>query len=187
MPFDPAAYGIEVERILALDGSGQRLMPLAAGRCSSEDARRILQSKSGRDLFPNSNAPDAALSGLWLYFSCLDESHNLSQNIPAPEGSFWHGIMHRQEPDPGNSAYWFRRVGSHSIFPALRDAAESILESNASARVSFPLQSTWDPLAFIDFCEGVRQRPGSADERAAIEIQRAEWQLLFDFCARPQR
>jgi hypothetical protein len=44
----------------------------------------------------------------------------------------------------------------------------------------------WDPFAFVAFCERARAQPGSAQERAALEIQRAEWQLLFDYSARPQ-
>src|SRR5215210_6878268 len=126
MRFDLSKYGKEVESLLALDSGGERLMPLEAGECSSEQARSILKTKAARDLFPQSRAPEAALSGLWLYFSCLDESHGISQDIHTPEGSFWHGILHRQEPDAGNAAYWFRRVGDHPVFPALRESAAEL-------------------------------------------------------------
>ncbi|MGH9627765.1 MAG: hypothetical protein ACRD7E_05410, partial [Bryobacteraceae bacterium] len=168
----------------ALDHNGLRLMPLASGRCSSEKARCILSGTKAEDLFPESRAPDAALSGLWLYFSCLDESHSLSQDIQTPEGAFWHGIMHRQEPDAGNSAYWFRRVGRHPVFPELREASAQILEEHPGL-TSFKLADTWDPFAFIDFCEQARLKPGSDAEKAAMQMQTAEWQLLFDYCARP--
>jgi len=57
---------------------------------------------------------------LWVaygyIFSCFDESHEIVQNVHSHEGSFWHAILHRQEPDSGNAAYWFRRVGAHKIF-----------------------------------------------------------------------
>ena len=33
--FDPHAYGEEIAGILAMDGNGERLMPLAGGTCSS--------------------------------------------------------------------------------------------------------------------------------------------------------
>jgi hypothetical protein len=177
MRFDPNAYGEEVARILALDGNGERLMPLAHGRCSSEAARSALREAAVSRLFPAARAPEAALSGLWLYFSCLDESHSLSQEIGTPEGSFWHGIMHRQEPDPGNSAYWFRRVGNHPVYVPLAEAA---------AGMGYPGGAKWDALAFIDYCEESRRKPGSPAEHLALQIQRAEWQLLFDFCARPR-
>jgi hypothetical protein len=120
---------------------------------------------------------------MWLYFSCLEESHRVSQNIHDATGSFWHAIMHRQEPDAGNSAYWFRRVGRHPVFDALREAAAAIAAGHPEAR--FPLGKAWDPLAFLDFVEGARRRPGSPEERLALELQRAEWQLLFDYCVRP--
>ncbi len=180
MRFDSTAYGAEVAAILALDGGGERLMPLAGGECSSAKAAARLRRASSSALFPGSRAPEAALSGLWLYFSCLDESHKLSQEIAGADGSFWHGIMHRQEPDAGNAACWFRRVRGHPVFPLLRDAAAEI----AGGAKEFRVGAEWDPFAFIDFCEEARRRAGSAAERLAREIQRAEWQLLFDYCAR---
>lgn len=183
MIFDPQAYGDGVARLLALDGGGNRLMPLAFGVCSSADARRILSGASARELFPRAASPDAALAGLWLYFSCLEESHLVSQNVPTVDGSFWHGILHRQEPDAGNSAYWFRRVGAHALFPVLREEAAAIAAGYPGAKP--PLAAEWNSFAFIDFCENARGKPGSEDETCALEIQRAEWQLLFDHCARP--
>jgi len=183
MEFDPAVYGKEVAAILALDGAGMRLMPLALGRCSNQEAARRIAAASPRELFPAAPHPEAAYAGLWLYFSCLDEAHRTAQQIHTAEGSFWHAIMHRQEPDPGNSAYWFRRTGDHPVFEPLHEAATEILSRYPG--VSFPLGERWDPFAFIDFVEAARRRPGSAEENLALEIQRAEWQLLFDYCARP--
>jgi len=181
MPFDPAAYGPHVRQILALDNDGIRLMPLAGGTCSSPAARKALAATTATRLFPASRAPQSALSGLWLYFSCLDESHALSQDVETHDGSFWHGILHRQEPDPANAGYWFRRVGRHPIFPGLNQAATNIAASHPGCR--FPAGASWDPLAFIDFVETARRRSGTPAEQAALEIQRAEWQLLFHYCA----
>jgi hypothetical protein len=172
--FDASAYGEVVSSILALDGNGERLMPLAMGRCSAERARALIQASTARALFPNARAPEAAVAGLYLYFSCLDEAHETAQAIESAEGSFWHAILHRQEPDAGNAGYWFRRVGAHPIFPALQQRA-------AAQGVDFGAQ--WDPLAFIDLCEKARAKPGSAAETQAMEVQRAEWQLLFAYCA----
>ncbi|MCZ2149195.1 MAG: hypothetical protein LC126_15650 [Bryobacterales bacterium] len=183
MSFDSANYGEEVAAILALDGNGERLMPLAGGRCGSPAARARLPRWSARELFEGSRAPGAALSGLWLYFSCLDESHSMSQAIHTADGSFWHGIMHRQEPDPGNSGYWFRRVGAHPVFPRLAEEAARLAAEIPNT--GFVTAEKWDPLAFIDFCEEARRRPGSEAETLALHIQRAEWQILFDYCASP--
>ena len=181
MAFDPSQYNPRVSQILALDGNGERLMPLALGTCSSAEAKRLLEAASAAQLFPDARAAEAAFSGLWLYFSCLDESHSLSQAIHTKDGSFWHGIMHRQEPDPGNSGYWFHKVGSHPVFPKLAAAARELLDQAPGAR--FKIKEQWDPFAFIDFVEQARRKPGSADEALALRIQLAEWQILFDYCA----
>ena len=160
-------------------------MPLTCGRCSSEGARAALGGRSGASLFPHSFAPDAALGGLWLYFSCFDESHAVCQAIPTAEGSYWHAILHRQEPDAGNAEYWFRRLGRHAILPALAEAARDILSREQSG---FRCGEAWDPFAFVDFCEAARAMAETAPaHRAALEVQRAEWQLLFHHCARPRQ
>lgn len=169
--------------ILALDLSGNRLMPLAMGRRSCAEAERRLDLESAPSLFLEARAPQAAYAGLYLYFSCLDRSHTLSQEIATPDGSFWHGIMHRQEPDAGNSAYWFHRVGKHPVFPALLAAAREIVAHQPGHGMEFG--ETWDAVKFIHYCEQARRAPGTPLEQAALEIQRAEWQILFDYCARP--
>jgi len=181
MPFDPRRYGPEVAAILALDGAGDRLMPLAEGACSSDEARQRIQTRGAASLFPASRAPEAALGGLYLYFSCLEDAHLVAQKLATPEGSFWHGIMHRQEPDPSNAEYWFRRVGSHPVFPELRQAAAELVRRYPKANIR--VAEAWDPVWFVELCEEARCRPGSVLEQAAREIQRAEWQLLFDYCA----
>ena len=108
----------------------------------------------------------------------------MAQDLHTAEGSFWHAILHRQEPDSGNAAYWFRRVGTHALYPKLFDATLEIVTRYPEAE--FRPGAYWDPFAFVMFCERARQQPGSSSERAALEIQRLEWQLLFDYCARPR-
>jgi hypothetical protein len=163
-------YTPEVGSILALEGNGDRLLPLVMERCVSEEARRRLRSSAADALFPNSRAPEAALSGLYVYFSCFEEAHRIAQDIDTTEGSYWHAIIHRQEPDAGNAAYWFRRVGKHPVFPALAEAAGH--------------EAPWDPFVFIEQCEQARRQPGSEFENLIRSIQRTEWQLLFEYCAR---
>jgi hypothetical protein len=181
--FDPAQYGASVARILALDGNGQRLPPLICGACSSAEAHAVLKAANPLDLFPGNTHPEAPMAGLWLYFSCFEEAHELANNCKSKEGELWHAIVHRQEPDSGNAAYWFRQAGIHPIFPKLAAAANKILERlpDAEFRVG-----RWDPYSFISFCDRARDQPASTQEQAAMEIQRAEWQLLFDYCARTQ-
>lgn len=177
MGFDPSLYGGEVAALLALDGGGARLMPLTRVACSSEEARRRLGTVISAELFPRARAPQAALSGLYLYFSCWDEAHAIAQDLASAEGSFWHGIIHRQEPDAGNAAHWFRHVGSHPIFPKLHEAAVAILGPHLKTGAA------WDPFQFIELCEHARRDPGTELERELMIVQRTEWQLLFDYCA----
>jgi hypothetical protein len=180
--FDSNAYGPEVAAILALDQGGERLIPLVSGVCSSSDAAARLRSANAASLFPESAHPAPAMAGLWLYFSCIDECHEITQDLNSPEANLWHAILHRQEPDSGNSAYWSRRVGTHPIFRPLCGAADEILKRYPDAE--FRTGGKWDPFSFIMFCERARQQPHSTQEQAALEIQRAEWQILFDYCAR---
>src|SRR5580658_7208353 len=179
--FDPTQYGPEVARVLALEGNGQRLMPLTCERSSSKPAHALLTTLDSRAVFPEAADPGAAMAGLWLYFSCFEEAHSLVQDSTTPECELWHAILHRREPDSGNAAYWFRKVGAHPVFSRLAHAAIRILQDIPKAEFRV---GKWDPFAFIAFCERARQQPGSPSEQAALATQRAEWQILFDYCAR---
>jgi hypothetical protein len=128
----------------------------------------------------------ACIAGLWLWHNHLDESHSLSQEIGTQEGSFWHGIMHRREPDPDNAKYWFRRVGEHAVYEPLRAAAAEALAHAAEAHPAASFlseQSSWDPYRWIDLSESARHgNLGRATVELCHRIQIAEWQLLFAHC-----
>jgi len=182
LPFDSTAYGSQVAEILALDQNGERLIPLVSSTCTSVEVHLRLRNQTAAKLFPHAFAPQEALAGLWIYFSFSKECHEIVQDLETPEACFWHAILHRQEPDPGNASYWFRRVGSHAIFNVLCRAASDALTSYPKAGLY--VGDRWDPFSFIAFCDQASKQPGSAAEQAALEIQLREWQLLFDFCAR---
>jgi hypothetical protein len=162
-----------------LEKYSARVLPLTrTGDRNPDEAAAMLRTRPST-LFPGARSPEAAVSGLLLLAGCWDESHELSQNIASPEGSYWHGIAHRIEPDSSNSAYWFRRVGEHPIFRELHRRASDILERGAP----WQLKPAWDPFLFIEWCNEARQAPGSDKESVALKIQRAEWELLFEWCA----
>ena len=119
-------------------------------------------------------AADCCLSGLWLLHNYLDESHEISQDIKTPDGSYWHGIMHRLERDYWNSKYWFGRIGRH---PALLDIARhALIELNSGSSAStFDIGTVWNPSKFTDFVEAEGMAAG---QRLAY----LEWQGLFDHC-----
>jgi hypothetical protein len=134
----------------------------------------------------------AVLSGLLLWNDCLPDAHTLCQGIETENGSYWHGILHRREPDYSNSKYWFRRVGPHPIFPALREAAlESLRDGGHGFRwateTAALLESSgaWDPFAFVDWCQACDEGVLSPPTRALLEqIQLREIELLLDHCLR---
>ncbi len=129
-------------------------------------------------------------SALFLYFSALSASHEISQGIHSSTGSLLHGIMHRQEPDFANSKYWFRRVASHDVFPLLRTACLELLQKQPASPAADLLKSEieassrWDPQWFVEQCEAAQGGASDDFEQRLLEIQRLEWQILFDYCYR---
>jgi hypothetical protein len=174
-PYSPAVRGLLSEG---------RLPPLGPGT-PNEAVRAILEGLTVESLFApapvrRQDFAKGCLAGLWLFHDFLDESHQLSQSIATPEGSYWHGLMHRREPDYANAAYWFRRVGKHPVFAALPAAAEE-LAAQAPAGTQVP--SPWDPFWFIDYCEACAQEREPGEHFARL-LQQREWELLFAYCYR---
>lgn len=153
---------------------------------TNNDVRALL-AVSAANLFPGARHPDAALSGLFLLLNFWEKSHGISQDIHSREGSYWHGIAHRIEPDASNAGYWFRKIGDHPIFPELHRQAQGIFnqERAISGNVPWQLKGEWNPFLFIDWCDEARAKPNSPEERLTLQMQKAEWQLLFQWCAAP--
>jgi hypothetical protein len=125
----------------------------------------------------NTESAGAVLSGLLLWNDDLHRSHDLSQNLPSKTGSYLHGIMHRREPDYGNGAYWFRRVGNHPLFPDVAKAAAAIDPHNQTGLID----NKWDPFAMIDACREAASQPNGEVGMLLREIQLAELLLLIDY------
>lgn len=164
MTFDSTCYSPEIAEILAMDGRGLRPFALVAGRAPDAVRERI----AGAQLRPG------VLAGLWIYFADFEGAHRVAQDDTSRQGSYWHGILHRMEPDAGNAAYWFRRAGEHAIHAELAREARAIWAESPAP---------WDAEQFVRFCEESRR---CGDEDGARAVQLLEWQLLFDFCARQQ-
>ena len=162
---------------------------LGAGK-PVENLRWLLESLTIDRLFLgkkliHSTAARCLLSGLWLRHNFLDESHQLSQEIETAEGSYWHAIMHRREPDYSNGKYWFRQIGSHPIFSALATHSQALAQQQPTLdpACQFLLtQTTWNPARFIDLCQHLAQSSTSPGESLARQIAHAEWELLMEWC-----
>ncbi len=125
----------------------------------------------------------ACMAGLWLLHDLHDESHAISQDLDTVEGSYWHAILHRREPDYWNAKYWFRRVPRHPIFTELAKQADALTrEAGTPAGSEYLLmQKVWDPHRFVDLCEAAACGP-DALSMLCRRIQQAEWRLLFMYC-----
>jgi hypothetical protein len=119
-------------------------------------------------------------AALRLLAGDLDGSHCISQEIKSPEGSFWHGVMHRREGDYGNAQYWFRRVGLHPAYDELRkELADDVLTREV-------FRGGWDPVEFVDQCAAACRQAGRKSGLSQIEILRQaqwiEWQVMVKYC-----
>jgi hypothetical protein len=130
----------------------------------------------------------ALVAGLLQIHDFWNASHEAAQQADdlgeRAYSPYWHGIAHRREPDAGNAAYWFRRVGRHPVFTALATAAAPVMEEHGESKLSARLISggAWNAFAMIDLCTGAR--PGTPDETLARRLQRLEmWLLLEATCA----
>lgn len=159
----------------------ERPLPLTGAAFARDTEARTMEDEGADALFPGARDPQAALSGVMLLLGEWERSHELSQDNPSREGSYWHAIAHRIEPDSSNAGYWFRRVGVHPIFAELQERARAILSVEKPG--GWRLKAAWDPLLFIAWCDEARAHPGGAAERAALAIQQSEWRLLFEWCA----
>ena len=118
----------------------------------------------------------AVKAGLLLWNDDLDGCHKIAQDLTDDFGAYLHGVMHRREPDYGNSKYWFQRVGDHPLFPQLHAAALELLGDAPGLedyRKTLSSTKKWDPYRMIDWCESAGDEREVTYLRAmqAIEIQ----------------
>ncbi len=180
-------YGPAAKELIAQATAAQRPVTLifSAPDASAQPALRAMTdqtvSKNRRVRMPHD--AQALQAGLWLLFDFMTESHDISQQIATPSGSYWHGILHRREPDAFNSKYWMARVGEHPIFPELMDDAKELAQNApncAGAPIFSKLASLkkWDGAWFADQCCSAQNAEVT---EILLAIQRREWALLFDY------
>ncbi len=145
----------------------------------NREAEETLVSADLAELFQpepvkNENCAKAVVSGLLIWNDCENEAHKIAQNISTPEGSYFHAIIHRREPDMLNSNYWFRKTGDHPVFSLVYDYVTQYAPENIQQYLL--TQNGWNPELFNELVEKT-QNTGQPIERDLMNIQHAE--LLY--------
>lgn len=182
--FDPRSFG-PVAAPLLIDAPLNELGP---GR-PHDRVHAALQAMKPETLFAGGTLHDrqmalACMAALWLRYDYLDQSHTISQSLDTREGDYWHGILHRREPDYGNARYWMRRAGGHAIHEPLRAGARELAAEARTPTADFlRTLTTWDAGRFVGLCEEALDDSPPLNTLVK-KIQRLEWELLFDHCHR---
>lgn len=171
------------------------LPPLVPQNDWNSDLTNRIQGVSVDKLFDGQAVKDdtfgaSVKSGLLLWNDALDVSHKISQKIEGQTGSYWHGIMHRREPDYSNAKYWFRRAGAHAIFPALREQVLALIEERsnhapelADYASAIQQKTDWDASQFVDWCQDAA---GTSDENVveflkATQVEEIKLLLAYSY------
>ena len=176
--------------------SGNPLPSLVPEDVWNSELSESIVSASPEELLKGQTVKDetyagAIKSGLLLWNDDLNDSHDISQGLSNNTGSYWHGIMHRREPDYSNAKYWFGRVGTHPIYPELRECALSLIKETAdpSAALSdigdkIESHEHWDPYQFIDWCAAAEKDLSSDVAQFLQQVQVEEIKLLLAYSYR---
>lgn len=130
----------------------------------------------------DSDMARAARAGLLLSAGELEEAHRIVQDFDTAEARYWHGIVHRREPDFANAQYWFRRLGHHAVFDQLASEAAGEDLSGTVAVKHILKGGRWDPFRFIDLCESCEAGEQSELLDELLAIQKKEMEILLNFC-----
>lgn len=191
-----AAYTSTIAEIIEKLETGNPLPPLVPENAWSNELTDTLIATSLEDLFQGQSLKDdifagAIKSGLLLWNDALDDSHDISQELGNNTGSYWHGIMHRREPDYSNAKYWFGRVGTHPIFPTLRERAlelykETQSPSDTLSQIAQSIEDNehWDAYQFIDWCQAAENASTSDVTQFLQQVQAEEIKLLLAYSYR---
>ena len=114
--------------------------------------------------------------GLLMAQDYIWEAHEIVQDYPDVEASWWHAFMHRMEGDYGNAGYWYRKVGQPAAFDSLLSAVQELaFETSADQILSW---NEWDSFRLNKMIDS-----SSGHMREELhDIHRLECLLLIKIC-----
>jgi hypothetical protein len=130
----------------------------------------------------SSDMAQVARAGLILAAGGWDEAHRIVQELDTPEAQYWHGIVHRREPDSSNAKYWFRQVGHHPVMDQLVRILSEPEGPDKTLVQRFIKSGKWDPFKYVDACRAYHEGGGNELLPLLLDIQRKEFTSLLDFC-----
>jgi hypothetical protein len=175
------SYSDPIDRILRTEGLLRKLTP---DDVLDRELWRTIRDADDATLAGGRGVGDVKIfeifRGALLYaLDDLDGAHRFFQDAPGDLAGYWHGMLHRREPDFDNARYWFRRAGALPFFAELHGRA-------ANHSPDMAKQPSWDPYLFTGQCEQARHgETETLNELAAL--QRAEFEVAFDYTWRQCR
>jgi hypothetical protein len=143
---------------------------------------------------PESSKGNFVLAALMEKNDDLESCHRICQEAGQDDvcGNYWHGIVHRREPDFENARGWFRRTEGLTAYteiytgvlgflqrvlqvPEYGEAREKALAFMQHLRA----RGSWDPIYLVDMCEACLERGSGAEVKMLEEIQEVEFDVLF--------
>lgn len=126
----------------------------------------------------------------------IDTAHQICQTIgettDAPEVCYWHGLIHRREPDFNNARSWFQKTLNFAANNLLHQAVYNFLQraiqmpdygDTREVALQFwqhlKTQNTWDALYFLNVCESAIENPNPDLQKLLEDIQAIEFDTLF--------
>jgi hypothetical protein len=109
-----ASFSPGVHRSDWVREGGRGVPPRRKGSGIDMDARPTSPKTLRRSLAaasPPAGIPPAVEALWWAGKGEWDKAHALVQDDPGADAAWVHALLHRQEGDDGNAAYWYRRAG----------------------------------------------------------------------------
>lgn len=124
----------------------------------------------------NKKYGELLLGGLLMAQDYIWEAHEIVQDYPETEASWWHAFMHRMEGDYGNAGYWYRRVGKPAAYESLLSAVQKLeFETSANQILNW---TEWDSFKLNNLIDS-----SSGQMREELhDVHRLECLLLIKIC-----